>query len=56
MTLPYENATSGKSAVEVGMLSFEAAFLGQIMLPNGCTVMDMVEQKDILRLSQGAPN
>ena len=39
------------TAVEVGMLSFEGAFLGQILLPNGETIMERVErQPDILGL------
>ena len=31
-------------AIETGVLSFEGAFLGQIMLPNGKTVMEHVTQ------------
>lgn len=38
------------TAVEVGMLSFDAAFLGQIMLPSGQTVLELVEAKQILAL------
>ena len=30
-------------AVEVGMLSFEGAFLGQILLPSGRTVLEHLE-------------
>lgn len=33
------------TAVEIGMLSFEGAFLGQIMLPSGQTVLDVVGEK-----------
>lgn len=36
------------TAVEVGMLSFESAFLGQIMLPNGQTVLQKVQSTEIL--------
>ncbi len=36
------------TAVEVGMLSFEGAFLGQIMLPNGQTVLEQVQKSEIL--------
>lgn len=38
------------TAVEVGMLSFEGAFLGQIMLPSGQTVLQLVQDKQILSL------
>jgi hypothetical protein len=38
------------TAVEVGMLSFEGAFLGQIMLPNGETVLERVEATKMLAL------
>jgi len=38
-------------AVEVGMLSFEGAFLGQIMLPTGETVLERIERdKKLLSL------
>lgn len=36
------------SAIETGVLSFESAFLGQLMLPNGETVMEMVQAKKLL--------
>jgi hypothetical protein len=36
------------TAVEVGMLSFEGAFLGQIMLPTGETVLQRVTQQHLL--------
>ncbi len=36
------------TAVETGILSFEAAFLGQILLSNGKTVMEQVEAKGLL--------
>lgn len=38
------------TAVEVGMLSFEGAFLGQILLPNGGTILEMVERENLLSL------
>jgi len=38
------------TAVEVGMLSFEGAFLGQIMLPNGGTILEMVVRENLLAL------
>ena len=36
------------TAIETGVLSFEGAFLGQIMLPNGKTVMEHVEAVKLL--------
>ena len=39
------------TAVEVGMLSFEGAFLGQIMLPSGETVLQRVTANQMLRLT-----
>jgi hypothetical protein len=38
------------TAVEVGMLSFEGAFLGQILLPNGETVLERIENEKLLFL------
>lgn len=38
------------TAVEVGMLSFEGAYLGQLMLANGQTVLERVEQDNLLSL------
>jgi|SRR5215472_2037273 len=38
------------TAVEVGMLSFEGAFLGQIMLPTGETVLQRIEEQKLLSL------
>jgi hypothetical protein len=37
-------------AVETGILTFDGAFLGQIMLPSGRTVLDEVGHQNILRL------
>ena len=42
------------TAVEVGMLSFEGAFLGQIMLASGETVLERVERGDMLALPSAA--
>ena len=38
------------TAVEVGMLSFEGAFLGQILLANGETVLERIERDNVLAL------
>jgi len=39
--------------IETGILSFEGAFLGQILLGNGQTVLEHVEQKEMLPQLQG---
>jgi hypothetical protein len=36
------------TAIETGVLSFEGAFLGQMLLANGRTVMDHIEQQKLL--------
>jgi hypothetical protein len=36
------------TAVETGILQFEGAFLGQIMLPSGKTIMDEVTSRKLL--------
>ncbi len=36
------------TAVETGILSFEGAFLGQIMLGNGGTVLDQLQAQNLL--------
>jgi hypothetical protein len=36
------------TAIETGMLSFEGAFLGQLLLSNGKTVLEDVEARDLL--------
>lgn len=36
------------TAIEVGMLSFEGAFLGQLLLPTGQTLLDAVVERNIL--------
>lgn len=38
------------TAVETGILSFEGAFLGQILLPSGDTVLQRVERENLLAL------
>lgn len=42
------------TAVEVGILSFEGAFLGQILLPNGQTVLERIAATDMLALPDAA--
>lgn len=41
------------TAVEVGMLSFEGAFLGQIQLPSGETVLDRITATKLLAAPEG---
>lgn len=36
------------TAIEIGMLTFEAAFLSHILLPSGITVIEHVEQQKLL--------
>jgi Xaa-Pro aminopeptidase len=36
------------TAIECGILTFEGAFLGQIMLPNGKTVLDVIQTDKLL--------
>jgi len=38
------------TAVEVGILSFEGAFLGQILLPSGLTVLEHAKTSNLLAL------
>jgi hypothetical protein len=38
------------TAIEVGMLSFESAFLGQLLLPSGQTVMERVAEEKLLQI------
>lgn len=38
------------TAVEVGMLSFDAAFLGQLLLPTGDTILERVTEAKMLSL------
>ena len=38
-------------AIETGVLTFEGAFLGQIMLPSGRTVLEHAEQSEMLKLA-----
>ena len=44
------------TAIEVGMLSFEGAFLGQIMLPTGETVLERVTATNLLQLPPPSAN
>jgi hypothetical protein len=39
------------TAVETGILSFEGAFLGQIMLPHGETVLEHIAQQKLLAIA-----
>ena len=41
------------TAVEVGMLTFESAFLGQILLEDGSTIMDRVAKGGLLQIEGG---
>lgn len=38
------------TAIEVGILTFEGAFLGQIMLPNGKSVLDHATDAGLMKL------
>lgn len=40
-------------AIETGILTFEGAFLGQIMLPGGKTVLELVETQRLLSGPEG---
>lgn len=44
------------TAVEVGLVSFEGAFLGQILLPNGKTVMEHTDAAGLLRIGTEEKN
>jgi len=37
-------------AIETGVLSFEGAFLGQLMLPNGKTVLEHVADESLIKI------
>lgn len=41
------------TAIETGILTFEGAFLGQILLPTGRTVLEHVEQESMLPKLEG---
>lgn len=43
------------TAIETGVLSFEGAFLGQILLPNGQTVFEQVTAQRLLPAPQEQP-
>lgn len=40
------------TAIEVGILTFEGAFLGQILLPNGKTVLDHAASSGLLQIGR----
>lgn len=40
------------TAIETGMLTFEGAFLGQLLLPSGKTVLEEVSERDMLPTAQ----
>lgn len=42
------------TAIETGVLSFEGAFLGQLMLPSGQTVLDRIQSDNLLPPPQEA--
>jgi hypothetical protein len=42
--------TRQTTAIQCGIMSFEAAFLGQIMLPSGQAVLEQIEQERMLPL------
>lgn len=42
------------TAVETGILSFDAAFLGQIMLPNGKTILEQVSEQKLLPMNESS--
>lgn len=41
------------TAIETGVLSFDGAFLGQILLPTGRTILEHVEQQNLLPQIEG---
>ena len=43
------------TAIECGILSFEGAFLGQILLPTGRTILQHVTDNNILQLEGPKP-
>lgn len=43
------------TAIEVGILTFEGAFLGQIMLPNGKSILEHVAAAGYIQLEGKAP-
>jgi hypothetical protein len=40
------------TAIEIGMFSFEAAFLSHIMLPSGKNVLEHIKSQELLQLSK----
>lgn len=43
------------TAIETGVLSFEGAFLGQILLPTGETVLDRISSQGLLPAPEDKP-
>lgn len=41
------------TAIETGILSFEGAFLGQILLPSGQTILEHAQQSQLLPVLEG---
>lgn len=41
------------TAIETGILTFEGAFLGQLMLPNGKTVLEHAQASNLLPAPKG---
>lgn len=44
------------TAVEIGMMTFEAAFLSHILLPSGLSVIEHVQQQKLLGAPEGNAN
>lgn len=42
------------TAIEIGMLSFEAAFLSHIMLPSGVSVIEHIQRQNLLAAPEAA--
>lgn len=43
------------TAIEIGMLTFEAAFLSHILLPSGLSVIEHIEQQKLLPAPESRP-
>lgn len=43
------------TAIEIGMLSFEAAFLAHLVLPSGLSVIEHVQQQKLLGVERADP-
>lgn len=44
------------TAIEIGMLSFEAAFLSHIMLPSGVSVIEHIQSQNLLPPPEARPD